>query len=170
MHRLEHCGIASIRLGSCFGLFLKPSGRYRRHRRHRDGLGLGCEYKCRTGLGWWQGRLRSNRGWCCWTRGCGRSRCFRLIPGWCRFACLRSLAQQPACYSQCTLGLLNINRFRKNQVCPDAECFRDTCLSFDDGHGQRRLIRTGVTCAFEKQRGILLVFAIDYDGVEVLRH
>ena len=92
------------------------------------------------------------------SRGC--SRWFRRV----------GFSQQAAGDPQRAFGLFNIYGLGQNQVGADAERLRNSSLAFDNGHGQRRLIGSGVVRALEQQGRILLVLAVHYDGVKVLRH
>jgi len=66
--------------------------------------------------------------------------------------------------------LFNIDGLGQHQIGPDAECLGDSGLSFDHGDRQRSLIGRRVARALEEQRGVLLVVAVDDDGVEVRAH
>ena len=86
------------------------------------------------------------------------------------FRSFTSLAQQSTRDPQGSFGLFNIDGFRKNQIGADAEGLGDSGLSFDHSHGERRLIGSRVTSAFEKQGRVLFVVAIHHDSVKMLGH
>ena len=109
---------------------------------------------CRRGAG----DLRRN-GRCGY--GCG-SRGGRLG----RFA----LAQESTGDAQSSFRLFHINGFCEHQIGADAECLRDSGLSLNHRDRERRLIDRGTARALEQQGGILVVIAVDHDGVEMLGH
>ena len=66
--------------------------------------------------------------------------------------------------------MIDIDGFGQDQVGADAECFRHSGLTFHNRDGKRRLVGRRIARAFEQQRGVLLVIAVDHDSVEVFSH
>jgi len=66
--------------------------------------------------------------------------------------------------------LFHVDGFGQHQVGADAECLGDSGLSLNYGHRERRLVDGGTARALEQQGSVLVVIAVDYDGVKVLGH
>ena len=125
-------------------------------RSHRGHTRPCCGGWRRNRLGWWCGRALPSRRW----RGRG---------GCCRLPSV-AFSQQSASDAQGSFGLIDINGFGQDQVGADPERFRDSGLTFHHRDGKRRLVGRRIARAFEQQRGVLLVIAVDHDSVEVLAH
>ncbi len=95
----------------------------------------------------------------CWW-SCCRHRWFGRI----------AFPQQSAGNTQGSLGLFDIDGFGQDEVSANAKRLGNPGLTFHDSYGKRRLVGRRVTRALEQQCGILLVIAVDHDGVEVLAH
>jgi hypothetical protein len=81
-----------------------------------------------------------------------------------------AFAQQTARHAQRSFGLFDVDGFGQDEVRADAERFRYPGLTFHDGYGKRRLVGRRIARAFEQQRGVLLVIAVDHKSVEMIAH
>ena len=79
-------------------------------------------------------------------------------------------SQQATSNAQRSLRLLNIDWLGQYEIRANAKGFGNSGLTFDNGNRKRTLIRSGIARTLEQQSGILLIVAIDDDGVEMLRH